>query len=385
MPKTLHLVKDIDDPTLTFIRTPLEEMAGSADWDFLAVSLFGKARKHKFPVLYISNLACILHLFHPASILKVLGLLPYVFKRKSPRPVWLWLNLQHLARVVYLSRYMKGRGFTHIHAHFGGIGEWYSPLAKSAGLPIVISYYGLDTSPVSLGMAPQSRQANRFLVLSQVMARELLTAGFAPERLIVHPLGIRTSEAPRKNRKPTMLFAGRLVEKKAVLDAINAFARIKSKAKEWEFDIIGDGPQKPDAESLIKELGLTGSVHLLGTRSYSELHGRMEEASLFVLPSKTAANGDREGTPTVVLDAQSHGMPIVTTLHAGIPETVLRDQTAILVGEGDVEALSAAMWKWVESEGLRQAADPLGRKLVSEKFHVSVRIGELKKIYESCA
>jgi glycosyltransferase involved in cell wall biosynthesis len=243
----------------------------------------------------------------------------------------------------------------------------------------------LDTSPVSLGMAPQSRKANRFLVLSQVMARELLTAGFAPERLIVHPLGIRTSEAPRKNRKPTMLFAGRLVEKKAVLDAINAFARIKSKAKEWEFDIIGDGPQKPDAESLIKELGLTGSVHLLGTRSYSELHGRMEEASLFVLPSKTAANGDREGTPTVVLDAQSHGMPIVTTLHAGIPETVLRDQTAILVGEGDVEALSAAMWKWVESEGLRQAADPLGRKLVSEKFHVSVRIGELKKIYESCA
>lgn len=385
MPKTLHLVKDIDDPTLTFIRTPFEEMAATAGWDFLAVSLFGKPRKHKFPVLYLDTLKCLPYLFHPAFLVRLIGLIPYLFRRKSPRPVWLWLNVQHLARVAYLGRYLKGKGFTHIHAHFGGIGEWYFPLADTSSLPIVISYYGLDTSPESLRLAPRSRTASRFLVLSQVMAKELLSAGYAPERLLVHPLGIRTSEAPRKARKPTMLFAGRLVEKKAVLDAIHAFARIKPKAPEWEFDIIGDGPQQAQAEALIRQLGLGDSVHLLGTRSYSELHGRMEEASLFVLPSKTAANGDREGTPTVVLDAQSHGMPIVTTLHAGIPETVLRDRTAILVGEGDVDALAAAMWKWVESEAFRREADPIGRKLVAERFHVTVRIAELKKIYENCA
>jgi glycosyltransferase involved in cell wall biosynthesis len=111
----------------------------------------------------------------------------------------------------------------------------------------------------------------------------------------------------------------------------------------------------------------------------------MEESSLFILPSKTAANGDREGTPTVLLDAQSHGLPIVATAHAGIPETVLRDQTAILVGEGDVAAIAEAMWKWIASEDLRQKADSLGRNYISEKFLVSVRIRDLKRIYESCA
>jgi glycosyltransferase involved in cell wall biosynthesis len=385
MQKTLHLVKSIDDPTLTFIRTPLEEMAGASDWDFLAVSLFGKPHPHKFPVLYLSTIKCCLGLFYPAAFLKLLRLLPYLFIRKSPRPVWLWLNFQHLVRVIYLSRYIQGRGFTHIHAHFGGIGEWYFPLAKLAARPYVISYYGLDTSPESLRMSPQSRKAQRFLVLSQVMSRELLSAGFSPERMVVHPLGIRFSELPRQKRKPVMLFAGRLVEKKAVLDAINAFARIKAKAEAWEFDIIGDGPQKPDAEILIGKLGLTQSVHLLGTCPYSELHKRMEESSLFILPSKTAANGDREGTPTVLLDAQSHGLPIVATAHAGIPETVLRDQTAILVGEGDVAAIAEAMWKWIASEDLRQKADSLGRNYISEKFLVSVRIRDLKRIYESCA
>jgi colanic acid/amylovoran biosynthesis glycosyltransferase len=383
--KTLHLVKNIDDPTLTFIRTPLEEMAGTSGWDFLAVSLFGKPHPQKFPVLYLSTGKCFLHLLRPASFLRLLGLLPYLLIRKSPRPVWLWLNIQHLARLIYLSRYIAGRGITHIHAHFGGIGEWYFPLAKLLAKPIVISYYGLDTSPGSLRMSPQSRNAQRFLVLSQVMSRELLSAGFAPERMVVHPLGIRYSELPRQKRKPVMLFAGRLVEKKAVLDAINAFAIIKAKAEDWQFDIIGDGPQKPDAEALIEKLGLAQSVHLLGTRPYAELHRRMEESSLFILPSKTAANGDREGTPTVLLDAQSHGLPIVATSHAGIPETVLPDRTAILVGEGDVAAIAAAMWKWIGSEDLREKADSLGRNYISENFLVSVRIRELKRIYESCA
>ncbi|MEO7685210.1 MAG: glycosyltransferase [Gemmatimonadaceae bacterium] len=127
------------------------------------------------------------------------------------------------------------------------------------------------------------------------------------------------------------------VEKKGFEYSIRAVARVRDVGPGLRYDIVGDGPLHQQLENLIRELGVERKVFLHGSQTGEVVQRMMAEAHLFVLASVTAANGDQEGTPVSLLEAQASGLPVLSTWHSGIPEVVLHEQTGFLVAERDTK------------------------------------------------
>src|SRR5437868_13294812 len=141
---------------------------------------------------------------------------------------------------------------------------------------------------------------------------------------------------------PRLLTVARLVEKKGVDDALRAVAAVRFRHPGLRYDVVGDGPLRGGLEALAGELGLGDAVIFHGARYADAVREMMDAANVFVLASRTAGDGDEEGTPNVLLEAQACGLPILSTTHSGIPE-VVDPQAGVLVAEGDPAALARAL------------------------------------------
>src|SRR5206468_5075181 len=107
-------------------------------------------------------------------------------------------------------------------------------------------------------------------------------------------------------------------------------------------DIIGTGPLEPALAALILERQLQDHVHLVGPRPRSEVVALVRGAAVFAAPCVVAADGDRDGLPTVLVEAMALGTPCVSTDVTGIPE-LLADDCGIVVPQHDPANLAAAL------------------------------------------
>ncbi len=148
-------------------------------------------------------------------------------------------------------------------------------------------------------------------------------------------------------------------------------------------DIIGDGPLKAELEASIATRHLQERVHLLGAMPNVEVAKAMREADAFILCSKTAPDGDREGTPTVFVEAQAMGLPCVSTQHAGIPEMFAPSLRADLAPEGDVDAIVRAVTKLLNaSTDELLARTQLAREHTEREFAIQAQARKLIDIYQ---
>ena len=239
-----------------------------------------------------------------------------------------------------------------VHAHFGPIGCEMIPVTRAAGLPLVTSLYGVDAAV--LPYLPQwraryarlFRDGDLFLAEGPEMREKVIAAGAPAGRTLVHPIALDLTKYPRwePDARATVLFAGRFVEKKGLLDAIAAFARARARVPEARLTIVGGGGGEDAARALTARLGLVGAVEFAGMQPHVDVIARLAAASVFIHPSATAGDGDSEGgAPTILLEAQAIGTPIVTTRHADIPHLVPAGPGVWLCEEHDVDALGDAL------------------------------------------
>jgi colanic acid/amylovoran biosynthesis glycosyltransferase len=193
------------------------------------------------------------------------------------------------------------------------------------------------------------RDGDLMLVLSEDMGRDLVELGCPKAKVKVQHLGIdvssfafRSPRAAATGEPAKFVAVGRMVEKKGFVPLIEAFARAH-REQPMRLTIAGDGPQRAQIDELVDRHGLADAVELLGPRPHAEISRVMAAADLFVLPSVTAAEGDKEGTPTVLMEAMATGLPVVSTHHAGIPEVVHDGEHGLLVPERDIDALARAL------------------------------------------
>jgi len=123
-------------------------------------------------------------------------------------------------------------------------------------------------------------------------------------------------------------------------------------------------------EALITELNVTNKVHLLGWRQRDEVIETLNQSHIFLAPSVTACNGDQEGIPVAIMEAMAMGMPVVSTLHSGIPELVENGISGILVPERDVDRLSEALADLINHPESWTAMGKAGRENISLNFHI---------------
>ena len=166
----------------------------------------------------------------------------------------------------------------------------------------------------------------------------------------------------------TLLCVARLVPKKGVDLLVTAAAQLVGRHPDLRVDIIGDGPLREDLCAMIERLGLVGRVRLLGPATTTEVHAAMASARAVVLPCRIDADGDRDGMPTVLVEALSHGVPAVSTDVVGIGELVIDGQTGLLVGPEDTTALTAALDRLLVDPALAARLGDAGRALVRRQF-----------------
>jgi glycosyltransferase involved in cell wall biosynthesis len=239
-------------------------------------------------------------------------------------------------------------------AHFGPHGSRWLPVVGTAGRPYAVYFHGFDaTSYVrksSTAYATLVASGAGLITNSRYLQSLLLNLGAREDQVGIVPYAASVDLASVTNgpalESRRLLTIARLVPKKGLDDSLRAFARAQSSlCGAWRYQLVGDGPLLEDLKGLANSLGISHLVEFSGFLSRQETLAALRNASLFVLASKTAASGDTEGTPVSILEAAGVGLPVISTLHAGIPETLPADarDRGYLVGEGDVAALSAAM------------------------------------------
>jgi colanic acid/amylovoran biosynthesis glycosyltransferase len=284
-----------------------------------------------------------------------------------------------------------------IHAHFGVCGTLALPLARSLKLPLVVTFHGLDatmsdaharqdsvTTRLYLQRREQLKQdATLFITVSEFIKGHLLRQGFPAEKIKVHYIGVDTKHFqpnPQTPRESIVLFVGRLVEKKGCEYLIRAMGQVQAQRPDVKLVVIGEGILRSDLEA--KARTLLKNYEFLGIQPSEVVKSWMNRASILAAPSVTGANGDSEGLPIVILEAQSMGLPIVSTVHAGIPEAVIHEKTGFLAPERDSDTLAEAISRLLAEPELWRAMSQAGMERIRSSFDLHQQTRKLEHLYD---
>ncbi len=259
-------------------------------------------------------------------------------------------------------------------------------------IPLVAHYHGFDAyeyktidryKPAYLNL---SNKAAKIIVVSEDMKNELIQLGMDASKMINHPYGVdvakfkQTQPAINKN---IIISVGRFTGKKAPHLVIKSFAIVLNEVKDAELWMVGSGEKFEECKLLVQELNLQNSVKLLGVKKPEEISELLSQAKIFVQHSLRPANGDSEGTPNTVLEASSCGLPIVSTLHAGIKEAVIHNQTGYLVNEGDYENMAKHLITLLNDNELVEQMGKASREHMEKNYKIENKIESLRNILQS--
>ena len=225
------------------------------------------------------------------------------------------------------------------------------------------------------------------------MQQVLERLGASPQAITISPSGADPAlfyGADPTLAPPRVLFVGRLVEKKGPFDALEAFAEVHSRCRQspntfalselMQLVVIGDGPLRREMERRVERLGLQDWVVFEGLCQPIEVADLMRRSRCLLLPSKTARDGDSEGCPVVVQEAQLAGLPVISTLHAGIPEVVIDGATGFLCREGNVQAMATAIETLLSNPDLAGVMGKAAQCHAKEHFTLDHHIDTLSAI-----
>lgn len=276
---------------------------------------------------------------------------------------------------------------------FGAIGLRVISIAVEAGIPLVVHFNGVDLSG-SLRSHWYRRslawQANRFahvIGVGEHHRRRMSELGLEDEKFSNIPYGV-----PRVNNRPSAdkytvckcLMVGRLVDKKSPHSSLRAFAACLQKHPDLRLTIIGDGPLLESCRVLAVELNIDHALDWRGACSAEVVRQAMVDHCVFLQHSVTPTGGDQEGWPVAIAEAASHGMVVVSTRHASIPEQILDGETGLLTDEHDWKGMAAHLDRLARSEQLRrQLGNAAYEHLLN--FDVVSQVGKLQDVLLSVA
>jgi glycosyltransferase involved in cell wall biosynthesis len=215
------------------------------------------------------------------------------------------------------------------------------------------------------------------------MIEQLISLGAQPEQIIKQPCGVDTgmftATQPQNNEK-TLIFVGRFTAKKDPVSLLNAFYLARQSVANAKLVMIGHGELQIIVMKTIDELHLKGAVEVLGWQTPEGVVAQMQRARAYVQHSVFAPNGDSEGTAISILEAAACGLPVVSTRHAGIKESVIEGVTGFLVDEGDRRRMAEYMVKLLQDPELAGNMGQAGRKRMLEYYDIKDQMAGIEKI-----
>jgi glycosyltransferase involved in cell wall biosynthesis len=285
-----------------------------------------------------------------------------------------------------------------LHAHFAVDAAAALPLHKQLRVPLIVTLHGYDatTSDAYLRRTAAGRvflrrreelraRAKLFLCVSEHIHHEALARGVAPEKLRTLRIGVDLSlfaPDPLRSRshEPIVLFVGRLIEKKGCTHLLRAMRIVEQRHPAAKLLIVGDGPLLDPLRAQAR-----ATLHcctFLGAQPPSVVRDLMHRASVLVAPSIVAADGDTEGLPIVLCEAQAIGLPIAGFEGPGVSEAVVPCETALLAPSGDDATLADCISTVLTDHDLGARLAMAGRLRAEKYFSLAAQTARLESIYD---
>ncbi len=292
-------------------------------------------------------------------------------------------------------------GLLHIHFGTGAVQVW--PLARALGIPVLVTLHGYDINthrgwwesgrggvefiryPRQLLEMARSPLVG-FIAVSQAIRQRAIEFGLPAEKISVYSIGVDIERfcpgpTPLSKRPPQVLFVGRQVEKKGCELLIRAFVHVQQRIHDARLVVVGDGPLLARHKALAFALGVR--AEFLGAIPVSAVIEEMAKTQVFCLPSITAKNGDAEGLPISILEAQSCGLPVVITKSGGSDEAIEEGVTGFCVESFSSARLAASLELLLQDAALLESMGANARRLVERKFALSQCTSRLEEFFSN--
>lgn len=296
-----------------------------------------------------------------------------------------------LLQAIKLALKARERGIAHFHAHFGTLAATVTRIAsRLARIPYTLTVHAKDIYHQAVDQEDMRRKlgdAAGVITVSGYNQRYLqATYGRAAEqvRRIYNGLHLdRFTYRPPNLNSREILAVGRLVEKKGFDVLVEACGLLRERGIAFHCSIVGEGMMREPLQQRIERLGLAEQVCLAGPRAHAELIRIFREAAFFVAPCVISSDGDRDGLPTVLVEAMALGTPVISTQVVGIPELVRHNDTGLCVAERDPSALADAMERLLQDANLRSSLASRARALVEEDFDIRKNAAAQRELFRA--
>lgn len=292
-----------------------------------------------------------------------------------------------------LRKSLKRKKIDVVLAEFGGCAFYNLEEIKKNKIPLVVHFHGFDASvDVEIKKCNNYEEvfdyAKYIVVVSKKMAEMIKELGCPEDKVILNTYGPQREfeKIKPKFTEKAFIATGRFVEKKAPYYTILAFSRTIDKHPDAHLYLAGDGPLKEMCENLVKYLKLEKNVTFLGIIKPETFRSYLERVYGFVQHSIRAKNGDMEGTPLAVLESSVSGLPVISTIHAGIPDAIIDNETGLLCKEHDVETMKNNMLKIFDNRKMAISLGKKGKENILANFslfrHINSLNDTLKRAHE---
>lgn len=284
---------------------------------------------------------------------------------------------------VYFARLVQKKGIRHVYGQFG----WCAGPAMLIGYLTEVGYsfilHHADIFFVPAWNIAQLINQSKFCVTISHYNKRYLIEKFQdiiPDKICVIHLGVDTKkfvpviENSTVGEKVNLSNVARLVRIKNIPFLIKICEELRNKGYEFNCIVVGEGPERPNLEKQIHELGLEDRINLVGEKSQEELTAVYNKCDIFVLTSIS------EGIPVVAMEAMSIGLPVVAPNITGMSELVKHGQTGFLFNQGDLEQATDAVIKLVKDTDLRVQMGYLAREKVISEYNIHDNTRELAKL-----
>jgi glycosyltransferase involved in cell wall biosynthesis len=199
---------------------------------------------------------------------------------------------------------------------------------------------------------------------------------FAPPANAPDTAAVPPRDGSDRARPAVIVSVGRLVAKKGYDDLLTALAALPDGC-EWRLIHIGGGPLKDRLADLAMSLGIAERIDWRGRRAQDMVLDALRAADLFVLASRVADDGDRDGLPNVLMEAQSQRLACVATNVSGIPELIVDGVTGLLVPARDTAAIATAIAALVRDPLLRERLGAAAAERLAAHFSMNAGLNAL--------
>jgi colanic acid/amylovoran biosynthesis glycosyltransferase len=296
--------------------------------------------------------------------------------------------LFYLAEALLLGDWLRRRGHSHLHIHFGG------PVATVGMLAAIawqFSYSMMIHGPEEFYdvekfyLRQKVEKAHFVLCISDYCRSQVMKVCDPAHWTKLHvvrlgvDLGIFEPVAPvDRGDAIEITCVGRFVPAKGHLILLRTFSNLLHRGYRLRLRLIGDGSERSAMESFIAREKLGGSVIFEGALSHEATRHKLMQADIFVLASFA------EGLPVALMEAMAMGIPCISTFVAGIPELIRDGLDGLLVPASSEQALSAAIERLISDAELRRRFARAGRRRVEEFYDLQKNVRSLADTLEGC-